>query len=656
MDHAISTPPEPVIGAAPRVGPPPARALFWQCLLPALLSGGLLWACHFPLACGWLGWVALVPFLSLVRSTARPWKVYLSAWLGSFVFFLSALHWMPAADYRMYITWPLLALHCTFFYLAGLFLLRLLDRRTPLPLVLTVPVVWAGLEYVRAWFLGGFPWYFLAHTQHDALPLIQVADVTGQWGITFVLAAVNALLLEGLFKIAALRRLLGLSEDRRPVSATSLGVQAACVVVLVGVVVGYGLWQLGRGGFEPGPRVALVQGNIPQSVRNDSSGGDGVSGDMMLDHYDLITFVAARQQNKPDLVVWPETCYPEEWKDLAEGVSLEETPEWWRAWNTGWKQTVAESPRYWPTNVLLGVNFSLLGPDGKERRRNSVLLIRDLTVPAKASYLLGQHATAQTTLSGVPIGPLAQVVSAEAMARWWEFAKGQPDGRYDKMHLVPFGEYVPLREWLPFMDRFAPYDFDYSVQPGERQTRFRLGKYSFGAVICYEDTDPFLARQLALPDGDMPPVDFIVNATNDGWFDGLAEHEEHLALARFRAVESRRPLVRAVNMGISAVIDGNGSVLIPEPRGEYPFDARHHHVLKSVPLWEADFSTSSPPSLPTWRWSEFKKTHGVLTAVLPLDGRPSLYAAWGDWLPQACWVVVGLAVTWVVLRRLLAGA
>src|SRR5262249_40290951 len=171
----------------------------------------------------------------------------------------------------------------------------------------------------------------------------------------------------------------------------------------------------------------------------------------------------------------------------------------------------------WGTDALLGLNSRVLMDEKKSKRYNSAVLVR---------------------------------------------RDGEVAGRYDKIHRVPFGEYVPFRESLPWMNAFAPYDFDYSVQPGEQMTRFTLGQYHFGVLICYEDTDPYLARQYMRP-GDEPMADFLVNISNDGWFDGTAEHEEHLAICRFRAVECRRSVARSVNMGISAVIDGNGRGLGP---------------------------------------------------------------------------------------------
>ena len=152
-------------------------ALPWPRLLPALMTALLLTLCHFtvlPVLSGWFAWVALVPMLCLVRSDARPRRIYLAAWAGGLAFFWFVLQWMRVADYRMYFTWAMLATWCSLFVPLGIFLIRRLDRRTRLPLVVTVPVVWTGLEFIRAHLLTGFPWYFLGHTQHNFLAAIQI--------------------------------------------------------------------------------------------------------------------------------------------------------------------------------------------------------------------------------------------------------------------------------------------------------------------------------------------------------------------------------------------------------------------------------------------------------------------------------------------------
>jgi apolipoprotein N-acyltransferase len=132
--------------------------------------------------------------------------------------------------------------------------------------------------------------------------------------------------------------------------------------------------------------------------------------------------------------------------------------------------------------------------------------------------------------------------------------------RYDKIHLVPFGEYIPLRQIFPFLADFVP--FDASLSPGERQTIFQMTKNNeplkFGVLICYEDTDSELARRLR-----RNGADFFVNISNDAWF-GLNELDQHFVTAAFRAVENRVGVVRSGNNGISGIIDplGRAEILL----------------------------------------------------------------------------------------------
>lgn len=136
----------------------------------------------------------------------------------------------------------------------------------------------------------------------------------------------------------------------------------------------------------------------------------------------------------------------------------------------------------------------------------------------------------------------------------------QPDGAlagiYRKNHLVPFGEYVPFRKILPFMKYLTP--IADSFERGRELTVFEmpaLGNIRFATVICFEDTVAPLCRQFAQRD-----IDFLVNVTNDAWFKESPAAEQHLANAVFRAAETRRPLVRAANNGVSCVVDEFGFV------------------------------------------------------------------------------------------------
>jgi apolipoprotein N-acyltransferase len=149
-------------------------------------------------------------------------------------------------------------------------------------------------------------------------------------------------------------------------------------------------------------------------------------------------------------------------------------------------------------------------------------------------------------------------------------------------------------------------------------------------MICYEDTDPAMSRPYG--GGGPAQTDFLLNVSNDGWFKGTSEHEQHLAICRFRAVECRRSVGRSVNLGVSALIDPNGRVLAPRLVGE----------AQGVRVWEIP---DDAEGLPTSRWREFKRVGGVIVGRVPLDSRTSVYARWGDWFAIGC---LGFVSLWCV--------
>jgi apolipoprotein N-acyltransferase len=133
-------------------------------------------------------------------------------------------------------------------------------------------------------------------------------------------------------------------------------------------------------------------------------------------------------------------------------------------------------------------------------------------------------------------------------------ARGVVLGRYDKRHLVPFGEYIPLRSILFFLNKLTAGGGDFSTGTGP--ALFQVGGRPVAASVCYEALFPVLIRE-----GVLGGATWLVNVTNDAWFGDTVAPQQHLAMARMRCVEFRRPMARAANSGISAVIDGNGSVV-----------------------------------------------------------------------------------------------
>jgi apolipoprotein N-acyltransferase len=130
-----------------------------------------------------------------------------------------------------------------------------------------------------------------------------------------------------------------------------------------------------------------------------------------------------------------------------------------------------------------------------------------------------------------------------------------PLDRYDKVHLVPFGEYVPLKRWLPFLGKMVAQAGDF--QAGPRGNTLDWQGHPIGMLICYEAIFPELARAMAANGAQL-----LVNITNDAWFGRTSAAYQHFSMAVFRAVENRRFLARAANTGISGGIDPCGRVLL----------------------------------------------------------------------------------------------
>lgn len=545
----------------PTVLAPTRWSAQWRNLISlAVMCGSLMWMSFFPANQGRLAWIALVPLLFMAGSLHSSRAIYACAFCGGAIYYIIALKWMRVADPMMIAAWIALALYCALYFPIAVWFMRRL-RPLQLPAAITFPVIWVSLEYFRSHFLTGFAWYLLGHAQHDYLPLIQSTDLGGVYAVSFLVAAVNGLIFDLLSRTRRAQRSLPLFESppkQRVIWA------ATAVGVLFGINLAYGLWRMSQTDFDEGPRVSVLQSNISQDVRNNRSGDDSESlaafNHMMRDAQILTDEILAERQ-QPDLIVWPETSFPDDWLTLAAGTPVDEMPPKLPAWIASIENVFVNIAKRSRSQVLLGLNTTQYGPGTHVERYNSALQI-DLN--------------------------------------------GKPLNRYDKIHCVPFGEYVPVRDTLPWMEVFSPYKKEYSLTPGHAMTRFNLSTprrdYRFGVLICYEDSDPVLARQYVQTDQFGPPVDFLVNISNDGWFKGTEEHESHLAICRFRAIETRRAIVRSVNMGISATIDGNGRVI----------------------------------ALPGPNWAESKKVAKTFVVTVPIDSRFSFYAWAGDWLPVGC--------------------
>ena len=162
---------------------PPAGGAWILGMTAALL----FWASFTPLDWGPLGWVALVPLVLLVRIPQRTALMYTAVYASGLINALATLQWMRLGHPTMYVAWVALSIYMAMYFPVFVALSRVAVHRYRVPLTLAVPVIWVGLEFVRAHLMTGFSWYYLAHTQHRWIGLIQISDVTGAYGVSFLL-------------------------------------------------------------------------------------------------------------------------------------------------------------------------------------------------------------------------------------------------------------------------------------------------------------------------------------------------------------------------------------------------------------------------------------------------------------------------------------
>ncbi len=443
------------------------------------LLSGILLVLSFPdFDFEFLVWISLVPlFYALEGKT--PWNSFWLGFLTGFISFLGILYWIIVAVHN-YGNVPLIPSLLILLLLVGYlslyvasfaFLYRLIQIRLGLQTILLAPLLWVSLEYLRSFFLTGFPWASLAYSQYINLPFIQLSEVTGIYGPSFMILLVNTCL------FTILHQWSKKTFPLREVAMTGL--------LLFGSLV-YGYWRMGivdRQALQsPALKIGLVQGNIDQSIKWDESFQKET-----MKIYERLSYKVA--DKKPDLIIWPETATPFFFQDAKE-----------------FQPIVLDIPNKTGAYLLFGTPSYKI-ERGKIHHYNSALLL----------------------------SPAGEVL-----------------GKYDKIHLVPYGEYVPLGDYISLGSLGEGIG---NFKPGKEIFNFTLPKGKFGVLICFEIIFPDLCRRFV-----KAGANFLVTITNDAWFGKTSAPRQHLTIATFRAVENRVFIARAANTGISALIDPVGRI------------------------------------------------------------------------------------------------
>ncbi len=490
------------------------------------LTGGLMLAFSFPrFDWNFLAWIGLIPlFYAILHQT--PKRAAIHGLVFGLAFYMVSLSWITNTlinygNIPTAIAWLImfvLALYCSAYLVLFCYLLKKLSGHNLLLFVGLAPVLWTTLEYIRSTHLEyGFSWQGLGYSQWSNLTVLQLAEITGVYGVSALIVMVNA----GLFYCShpGIRMTDPWRQWRKHVGAVMFTVFAICLA--------FGWSALTSYQEQPVKplKVGLVQGNIPQQMKWDPQ----YKADILKTYFDLTLKASA---SNPDLVVWPEAVTPfyflHDLEGTAEVIGLTDA-----------------------IGIPLVFGSPHLEYSGKE------------PVSYNSAYYLSD--------------------------------KGNIEGRYDKIHMVPCGEFVPFQPHLSVLDKMVVGIGNFGR--GKESPVFTLGDYKFAISICYE---------MGYPDELRRPVkngaQFLVNVTNDAWFGKSAASYQHFSMAAFRAVENRVPIVRAANTGISGAVDAIGRI----------------HPASGIFVKEV-----------------------IVTGVQPRSGGTTFYTEYGD---VFCWLCMVLSV------------
>ncbi|MYK18072.1 apolipoprotein N-acyltransferase [Candidatus Poribacteria bacterium] len=513
-------------------------------------------------------WVALVPFFIAFRDTANGKSAFWIGYLTGFLFFgglltAIALLYPYANIFATMVGYLLLVGYTALYFAVFPVLMRIVPWRSGLLFPVAAAAIWTALEWVRSWLMTGFPWGSIGYSQWNNPLGIQIASLVGVHGISFVIVFFNA----GIATMLCNRH-----RWRQEIPALVLP------LILTLLCFGYGAFQLRDASSidrdsditasetSQTLNIALIPGNISQLEKWDIR-----QFPQILQRYINLTHIAG--QENPDLIVWPETAI------RSEALTGE--------WPTYYRRFLLML-RDIATPILIGT-----ASEGDETHETIGKFYRRATEKEKDANIYNR------VLSIAPDGKIT--------------------GGYAKMHLVPFGEYVPLTDLLPdFIPNFIQFKpfahgksvnllpvFNVKNNTGDE-------KIEIGASICFESVFPDEFRRPVQKGAQVMGI-----FTNDAWFKGTAFPELHLSMTPFRAVENRITVFRCANGGFTCVVDRFGRITTPSITP----GTTQQVVMASVPLLSS---------------SAHKYT---------------LYTHYGDWFPMLCAIIcIGWFGSQIVLR------
>lgn len=463
----------------------PILGIFLSVFLGVLMYPTVIFGIKLP-DCGFLAFIFLTPFL-LTTSRFVSRQLFYS-FVFFFFYFVGVLYWLYFAMAHFGDLSPvvsLLLLSTVGLILAafgwGAFKLSaVLVSRLGVKKVWVYPVVLTILDYLKNHFpFGGFPWPMPAYALGHYLTYFQWIDVTGVWGVNFVIYFVNFLLVD-----------IHEASERPETFFASMRLKNVLLALVAFLILASAVRDYQTQFIKSGSKVnlGLVQGNIAQDEKWNPA----------RERLNILRYAQLTNdltKSGAQLVFWPETAYL----------------------------------------------FPLLIQDDLETR----FRLEGFSLPLITGVLIEKENFKEL-----------QLYNAAALVEPDTF---KMKNFYAKQHLVPFGEYVPLKEWLTFAKKLTVDVGDFSRGSSD-QKPLMWNNIKAGILICYEDIFPDPARD-AVKNG----ANILANLTNDAWYEQSSAPYQHLVFSQFRALENRRALVRATNTGASAMIDPYGKIISDLP-------------------------------------------------------------------------------------------
>ena len=472
-------------------------------------ASGILLALSFPkYGHPAVAWIALTPLLVALSGEARIPKpesrplgrAFLLGLLTGVVYFLGTLYWITGvmAVYGGLQPWVAVVVNGALIVYLALFpsvfavvVRRIVIARGRLALM-AAPLVWVATELGRTYILTGFPWVLLGYSQTTVLPVAQFASLFGVYGVSMLVAAVSAALALAAIGVHGPPEGGHYARFGGPPEGGHYGRLLPAAVVLA-IVAGIAVWGSRRAARAEWTRTGdpIRVGLIQGNIAQDEKMDARRAGGSGTIFESYLTMTRRAIGQGAAFVLWPESATPFAFEDDPLAASR----------------------------------------------------VRRLAQDAGVSILVGSDQIERT-------GATFKYYNSAFLVR----PDGTTGGTYRKMHLVPFGEYVPLKRVFFFAARLVEAVSDFSA--GETAVLLPVGGHLVSTAICYEVVYPDLVRRFVAGGSEM-----LTTITNDAWFGPTSAPHQHFEQASMRAIEEGRYLVRSANTGISGIVDPYGHVV-----------------------------------------------------------------------------------------------